>query len=364
VHDGHVAVYGGLVPGPHRLPSLDGLRALSIGLVLLGHVQGTVGFGFLPKWAQVEFGNIGVRVFFVISGYLITTLLVRELQKTQTISIGKFYFRRAFRIFPAFYVNVAVVSLLNNLALVPLKPGDVLHAATYTMNYHYDRAWTLGHMWSLSVEEQFYLGWPLLLMLLGKRRGFLAALAVVALAPIVRVATLRLHISPQAGIGESFQTVADSIAVGCVLACSIRQLEVSPKYTAFQGSRAFLLVPLLALGTAVGMEHGSTTVSLGVGETCLNVCIALIIHHCIRYPESPTGRALNAAPLVYVGTLSYSLYLWQQIFLNRTSTQSFTSFPLNIVLAVACALVSFHFVEKPFLRWREVGERKLFGARV
>ncbi|MGO8994521.1 MAG: acyltransferase family protein [Polyangiaceae bacterium] len=344
-------------PSRARLPSLDGLRALSISLVLFGHLQGTAHFGRLPRWAQLEYGNIGVRVFFVISGYLITTLLLRELEKSGTISISEFYVRRAFRIFPAFYAYLAVVAVLGALGVVALRPGDILHASTYTTNYHYDRAWSLGHMWSLAVEEQFYLGWPLLLFLLGKRRGLFVALGVIVLAPVVRVATLHLHLGPQAGIGESFQTVADSIAAGCVLACVIGELEASPRYTAFQRSRAFVLVPLFALAVAVVSQHGSTTLSLAFGETCLNLSIALIIHYGIRHPESPAGRVLNLRPLVYVGTLSYSLYLWQQLFLNRSSTQWFAAFPLNIALAAACAVISFHFVEQPFLRWREARRR-------
>jgi peptidoglycan/LPS O-acetylase OafA/YrhL len=347
---------------PLRLPSLDGLRALSIGLVLLGHIQGTAGAGRLPPWAQLEFGIIGVRVFFIISGYLITTLLLRELERSGTISIGKFYFRRAFRIFPAFYIYVAVVALLSAAGVVALRPGDVLHAATYTTNYHYDRAWTLGHMWSLAVEEQFYLGWPVLILLLGKRRGFLAASAVLVAAPVVRVVSLRWHLGPEEGIGESFQTVADSIATGCVLACVIVRLEASTAYTSFQRSAWFAAVPVFALAVAVAMIHGSATLGMAIGETALNLCIVLIIHRCIRYPDTRVGRFLNLRPLVYVGTLSYSLYLWQQIFLNRKSTQVFASFPLNLALAVGCAILSFNLIEKPFLRWRELSEPKIFGA--
>ncbi len=144
----------------------------------------------------------------------------------------------------------------------------------------------------------------------------------------------------------------------------IRRLEASEAYTNFQRSPAFVVVPLLALGVALGIEHGSATLGLAFGETALNVCIALIVHYAIRYPETPVGRLLNVRPLVYMGTLSYSLYLWQQIFLNRKEPQFYTAFPLNLALAVVCAVVSFHFIEQPFLRWRELLEPKIFGAKV
>jgi peptidoglycan/LPS O-acetylase OafA/YrhL len=138
-------VSGGLAISS-RIPSLDGLRAISIALVLFGHLLG--GRGFIraaPPVNAVDYGNLGVRVFFVISGYLISTILFSEMHERGTLSLAKFYFRRAFRIFPAFYANIAVMSELASLGYAALRPGDVLHAATYTMNYHHDRAWTLGH---------------------------------------------------------------------------------------------------------------------------------------------------------------------------------------------------------------------------
>jgi peptidoglycan/LPS O-acetylase OafA/YrhL len=247
---------------------------------------------------------------------------------------------------------------MAGVGLATLKPGDLLHAVTYTTNYHYDRAWDLGHMWSLSVEEQFYLAWPLTVLAFGGRSAGRIALGVTALAPVIRLVSLRFHIGPQAGIGESFQTVADAIAIGCVLACFIKDLEANAKYVAFQRSPAFILVPLFALVLAVLGHHGSATLDVAVGESCLNTCIALILHYCIRYPDGRVGKFLNLRPIAYVGSLSYSLYLWQQLFFNRHESRAFASFPLNVALAFTCAVVSFHFVEKPFLRLRERIEAK------
>ncbi len=346
---------------PGRIPSLDGLRAISIGLVLFSHVSG--GHGALtigPPLSAVDYGNVGVRIFFVISGYLISSILFAELGKRGTISLPRFYFRRAFRIFPAFYAYVGVVFVLASLGCAALRPGDVLHAITYTTNYHQDRAWALGHTWSLAVEEQFYLLWPLVLLVLGKRRGLTLAAAFVLFAPVIRVATRMLHLGPSEGVGETFQTVGDAIAVGCLLAGYSGELHRWSRYVAFRSSRYFFLVPVVGiLGAATGHHP---RVSDAIGEPLLNVCIALTVDRCVQTTEGRVGRFLNWGPLAFVGTLSYSLYLWQQPFLDRHSTAGFAVFPLNLGLAVAAALLSYYLVERPFLRWRERLEPTVFNG--
>lgn len=250
----------------------------------------------------------------------------------------------------------------DHLGIVSLRPGGLLHAVTYTTNYHYDRSWYLGHLWSLAVEEQFYMLWPALLLLLGRGRGLaLAALFVVA-APFVRIATLKLGLGPQAGIGESFQTVGDSIAAGCLLAGFRKRLEASTLYMKLLDSPAFVLVPATAVACAFVPY---TSVDLLVGMTVQNLAIAATVHHAIRHHESMVGRFLNARVPVYIGTLSYSLYLWQQIFLHHGEKSALdTPAPLNLAIATAAALVSFYVIEQPCSRWRERLEPHLFPKRV
>jgi peptidoglycan/LPS O-acetylase OafA/YrhL len=347
---------------PSRIPSLDGLRAISISLVLFEHLRGGAGFVPVPPAiGALDYGNFGVRVFFVISGYLISSILFAEMRKRGTPSLAKFYFRRAFRIFPAFYANIAVMVVLASLGYAALRPGDVLHAATYTTNYHHDRAWTLGHTWSLAVEEQFYVLWPVILLLLGKKRGLHAAAGFVLLAPVIRVATRIFHLGPQEGVGETFQTVGDAIAVGCLLAGYRDVLHASRRYLALQESPFFFLVPVLAVLAALTHDH--PLVSGALGESTIDVCIALTIDYCIRNARGRIGRVLNWGPLAFVGTLSYSLYLWQQLFMNPRSTAPFAVFPVNLALAFGAALLSYYLVERPFLRWRERLEPRIFRAQ-
>src|SRR5262245_853543 len=202
-----------------RIPSLDGLRAISIGLVLIAHLAGTRNFPLSAATGNFwGFGEFGVRVFFVISGFLITGLLMQELARDGSIHLGRFYVRRTLRIFPPYYTLLLALGVASFSGLLTLAPHDLAHGATYTSNYYLDRSWFLGHTWSLSVEEQFYLLWPAVLLLTGLRRGFFVAAAVVALSPVIRVAEWELFRSAGGGVGMRFETVADSIATGCLFA--------------------------------------------------------------------------------------------------------------------------------------------------
>jgi len=351
--------------GKGRIASLDGLRALSIGMVLFAHVCGTRYFVSLVALRR-DLGNVGVRVFFVISGFLITTLLLQEFTATKTISLKMFYLRRTFRIFPCAYTYILVMFLLYWSGFVALAPRDFMHAATYTVNYERVRPWYLIHLWSLSVEEQFYFIWPAILLFLRPRRGLWFAASVLVLAPLARFGMWYLTPDLRWNIGTGFQTNADALAAGCVLAGIRTWLWAQPAYLKFQKSQAFLLVPVLAaLGAALlyASRPPLLLVSCLIGQTVLNIAIALLIDWCVRHHASPFGRFLNWKPMVFVGVLSYSLYLWQEPFLYRLSDAVINRFPLNLSLAFLAAIASYYLVERPFLSLRRRLENRLARPR-
>lgn len=335
---------------PGRIRSLDGLRAVAILLVLLAHLPHSLEHP--PAWAEhlAPLGMLGVRVFFVISGFLISTLLFAELEKSGDISLKKFYFRRTLRIFPAFYVYVAAMALAALLGWVVLRPNDLLAAVTYTTNYHRDRSWYLGHAWSLSVEEQFYLLWPFVIKRFGAKRALMVAAAAVLTLPLVRVGTSVLFPEARPGIGETFFTVADAMATGCLLAGFRRRLLELPAYVRALSSRLFVLVPFGVL--AVHFVPYALPSWL-VGETLENLGIALTIHALIDVRNGLAVRALNLGPIAFVGTLSYSLYLWQQPFFRLRADAWFTQFPVNLVALAGAALLSYYLVERPMLALRQ-----------
>ena len=334
-------------PDPRRIHSLDGLRAFSILLVVIGHVAGTVN---APAWLTPlhKLGNFGVTIFFVISGFLITHLLLEEMAREGRISLKGFYLRRIARIFPAFYFYILCVLIAHHFGYLSLLPGDLLHASTFTMNYHHERAWALNHTWSLAVEEQFYLLWPFALLALGLRRALTGAVLFLLAAPVIRaVMWYGLEVSPSAMTRE-FQAVGDALAAGCCLAVVYRRGIATPRWF---HSAWFLLVPLSLFAVPAALYLFDPGLFYVFGQSYTYLAAAVLIWRCITSEGDLAHRILNQKAIAWLGTLSYSLYLWQEPFLNSWSTQWFTHWPVNLLLAFVCAVLSFYLVERPAHRF-------------
>lgn len=331
----------------NRLPSLDGLRALSIALVLIGHLSGTRGFHRL--YPIGDYAHLGVVVFFVISGYLITRLLLQEHAKFGRVSLRNFYARRALRLLPAAYTFILCVVLLWVAGLIHLSARDIWHALTYTVNFEVDRVWYIGHLWSLSVEEQFYLLWPIAFVLLLPRRATWAAFAAFLIGPATRLAmVVLLRGSPIRDL-EIFPMVADSLATGCLLALTGKWLETQNWYLR-------LFKPVIAIGMLLSVFVINYLMGWGIvfvfGTSVINVFLAILIHRSVYCHRDWFGQFLNYRPVAFIGVLSYSLYLWQQLFINRSSASWVCAFPFNLIFAVAAALASYYLLERPLLGLR------------
>jgi peptidoglycan/LPS O-acetylase OafA/YrhL len=360
---------------PGRIPSLDGLRALSILLVIFGHAVTTPG---APSWLErpafSSLGNVGVRFFFLISGFLITTLLLRDLQRYGRIRMRQFYERRAFRILPAVLCYIGVIWTLYLVGLLDLRYHitshrhvdtalpDLIYALTFTSNYQLDYNWYFNHLWSLSVEEQFYLLWPLTLAGLGPQRGLRVAAAALALAPLLRTVMFVFGAGPEIAYTREFQAVADALATGCVTAMLHNRLSASPRFLSWlRAWGAPVGLGLVAAGYGVALVSRPTAYLLG--QSAANLGIALLIQFAVRHPGSALGRLLNLRAVVAVGVLSYSLYLWQEPFLFFRNQAWLGSFPQNIAWSFVAATASYLLVERPFLRLKDrLGAAKEGGA--
>ena len=335
-----------------RIRALDGLRGCAIALVLLAHLAGTAGFPIDRSEAAGRLGDLGVKIFFVLSGYLITRLLHQEHRRTRTIDLRRFYIRRALRIFPAAYTFVLAIAVARSFDWIQVDWRDVVASATYTMNFRVEPGWWLGHTWSLSVEEQFYVLWPLLVLLAPAMRRGTGALLICAVIPVARAAILAFVPAMGEGVERSFLTACDGFAVGAFVALARERLEQIPLY---QRLVAWPATPALAIALALPLNllQHHPLVYYALVQPVLYAGIALVVHHCVYRPEGGAGRLLARSALVRLGAVSYSLYLWQQPFLNWRSTGVLQTFPVNLLLAGACASLSYYFVERTALNVRE-----------
>ena len=291
-------------------------------------------------WALANcYGKVGLRIFYVLSGFLITHLLLRERDKAGRISLKNFYLRRAYRILPAAYLYMIVVTALFH---ADFQVKDIVLAFTYLSSYSTYIPHNLSHLWSLSVEEQFYLLWPAVMAAAAVRERKVA-IAVAIAAPIVRLILL----TGGWGNGPLFPvaTSIDALAMGCLLALVQVRLE---RWRALFAHRHFWivwimtgLIPLLDL-----TRHGRTYQVAGV--PLLHLGIALCMQNAIvrRY------RVLNASVPVWIGSISYSLYLWHRPFDDPSSQAWYTLFPANLILMLGASVVSYYVVERPILNLR------------
>jgi peptidoglycan/LPS O-acetylase OafA/YrhL len=262
----------------------------------------------------------------VISGYLITSLLRREFERTETISLWHFYFRRTLRIFPPFYFFLAVMGVIWLVGWIPQDWRSFLAAATYT--YALDphaTSYFIAHSWSLSIGEIFYLFWSLAFLIGHRRRNALwLAFAIILSMPVIRVALYFIAASLRGRENYMVQGWIDTVMVGCVLAL----LKGRAKWESFHLSwlngwtaEALGIVGLFLMPALLEIlpRPLSSFVGLGIKPGVSAACIGAVIVYLVEHPESFAGRILNNPAVRHIGVMSYSLYLWQQLFtLPRT----------------------------------------------
>jgi peptidoglycan/LPS O-acetylase OafA/YrhL len=322
-------------------------------MVLISHAsisRDAIARPFWPLLMLASNGELGVDLFFVISGYLITGLLLNEMSRTGGISLGDFYLRRAFRILPACYTFLGTLVILNALGVISISLKGLLGAMFFVRNYMVSvngADWATAQCWSLSVEEQFYLLWPLALILLSRRQATWLAVGLIAAAPLSRVITYFSLPGLRWEIIYMTHTRVDTLMFGCLAAL----LSGSG---AFQCSvhRAFALrLPLLATVWVWVVSPLLRFVFEGyymltVGYTLEGIGIVLVVIWVVEHPESLAGQLLNSRPLMHLGILSYSMYLWQQWLMRYP-------IPGSLVAVLIAAECSYFLVERPFLRLRQ-----------
>jgi peptidoglycan/LPS O-acetylase OafA/YrhL len=337
------------LPRAEHLPALDGLRAVAVFVVISYHAGVMQG---VP-------GDLGVTLFFVLSGFLITWLLAREFAATGSISIRSFYARRALRIFPAYYVFI-LFSLAVDTALGHRWSRALIAVAfTYLVNYYNaflgHPTTSIAHAWSLAVEEQFYLLWPLACLALLRRSKKTAAYGVVIVIVLTLVwrSTLYLFLhAPVSYVYNAFDTRCDSLAIGCFLALS---LDTRWFRVAQQKIQSSPLLPLVTLA-AIWLSHhfGTSAYHYTVGMTIDATLLAVFMVQMLGLSVRPLWSWLDHPIARWLGRISYPSYLYHQWGLS-VGTRLLPHAPQLLIFAAGYAATlcfafgSYRIVERPFL---------------
>jgi peptidoglycan/LPS O-acetylase OafA/YrhL len=338
------------------LPTLDGLRAVAVIIVIIAHLNHRVFKSELID-TIIPTGNLGVYIFFVLSGFLITTLLLKEKVKTGTISLTSFYRRRFFRIIPVAYLFLLVVMLLKVVFALPITWAQVGFCFLFfrSMEGNFNRPF-VGHFWSLSYEEQYYLMYPIVLK--KSLKLFLALIGLVLLLQFFYGIPYLYHHVQFPGkkiIYRLFIHSFDGLAIGSLFAVLMFQKIIKPLHSKYLG-----LINLLLIASFIFLHALPINFPVKIFSSSL---IALFIMFNI-HPNNKTifYTFLNWKPMVFLGQLSYSIYIWQQLFTMDLpwagKSTLLDSIWLNLVVLFIVAYCSYNFYEKFFFRFKQAKSSK------
>jgi peptidoglycan/LPS O-acetylase OafA/YrhL len=332
-------------------PSLDGLRGIAIIMVVFLHLRYDPTFFY----ETIFNGALGVLIFFVLSGFLISTLCIKEKVVTKNISLKNFYIRRALRIFPVAYLYIIVIIILNYVFKLRISYISILGAALYLMNFSsyfrkYHSSWHTDHFWSLSVEEQFYLFIPFILK--KKFKVYLWVILSIAFVIPLIVCLQYFYVSLNNAIFYAFTHYLikfQSIAVGCLFSVFAFKYSFNTRFS----NKTKVITNIVAIFLLLAMKYDDffclRNVLAGFASSFL---IGYIIITNITPADDFIFKFLNAKILKTIGVLSYSIYLWQEIFTShdRSLPNFMVAFPYNIVCIITVSCLSYYFYERFFLQ--------------
>jgi peptidoglycan/LPS O-acetylase OafA/YrhL len=319
----------------NRIPTLDGWRGIAVVLVLFDHIRSAIEHVDAPTWMHPS--QHGVTIFFVLSGFLITSKLLEA-----PIDLRRFYIRRFFRLMPVAWTYLAVMLLLGHFAHMPIAPPAAVFASLFFYRNYLVIPFGAStfHFWSLSIEEQFYLVWPCILLLAGARRCLW-----IAPAGAIGIAFFRLlnwsHYNSSIFNCQT-QARADALLIGCFLALALHEPRL--RALALQWSKVWAVPALAVLGYC--MAH---FVQLAPLTEC--VSIAALIAASVLHPKSIFAWPLTTKALALLGTVSYSLYVWQEIFMLLMPAHGAVLILLNLFVMCLFVFASYEYVERPLTRF-------------
>ncbi|MEO7040229.1 MAG: acyltransferase [Gemmatimonadaceae bacterium] len=338
-----------LVARARHLPALDGLRAVAVFIVIAYHAELIQG---IP-------GDLGVTLFFVLSGFLITWLLLREFASTGSISIRAFYTRRALRIFPAYYMFILFSLALDTARGHRWSLGLISVAFTYLVNYYNaflgHPTTSIAHAWSLAVEEQFYLLWPLACLALLHRSRAVArrTVGIVIVAVVLWRSALYLFLhAPASYVYNAFDTRCDALAIGCFIALSSEESWFASLERRIRSSSLLPLVPIALI--LLFRHYSSLAYHYSVGMTVDAVLIALFMIQMLGLSTTRLWSWLDHPITRTLGLISYPCYLYHAWGLSVGEKllphgPKVLTFAVGYAATLCMAWGSFKIIERPFL---------------
>jgi peptidoglycan/LPS O-acetylase OafA/YrhL len=354
-------------PAEQRIAVLDGWRGISILLVIAGHLLdyrylSTSTTDFQYRLVEVV-STSGVCIFFTISGFIIVSLAIREHERTGAFSTVGFYIRRCFRILPPFWVYLACVAILAALGFISQRSDQTLLALGFVCNLPgADCGMFAGHVWSLAYEEQFYILLPFLMWWQRPRRTLPFLLAFLISVPFLVRALHLGHVGFLAAHGAFYFSLICAGAFCAAYRDWIRRLAMM-RYSNYASAAAILALIGMWVLDAAGHSELALPVLQRARADIIPVleplCIAWLVAGSV-YQSSYLTRLLEWAPLNFIGTISFSLYLWQALFINSPASYPLKSVLLFPPLMFVCAAVSYWLIERPCVR---LGKRVLESPR-
>lgn len=318
--------------------------------VVVGHVISNRA----PRAVGVDAVNVaalGVQIFFVLSGFLITTLLVREQERTGRISVRNFYIRRILRLWAPLYAMLLGMALLGAVGASAVTSDEILAAGLHIFNYSGIRTSTVGHVWSLAVEEHFYLLFPAAFVFLRRRALIRVCGTAVILSPFVRMASYVLAPGSRDLASQQTHNRIDALLIGCLLSLcwTSPQLQRILRWGTRHGLLIAGLAVLAATVRAESIWHGRFM--FPVGYTLQALIIAVVIGG-LQLKEGWLRRRLDGRVLVRLGVISYSVYLWQQIFTQGDTGHWWTLLPIALLGPILVGELSYRLIEAPLAKVR------------
>jgi peptidoglycan/LPS O-acetylase OafA/YrhL len=329
------------------MPQLDGIRAFAVIFVILSHW-----FAPFTSSGYIPYGELGVMLFFVLSGFLITGILLRykygivTKQNTTGFYLKKFFTRRALRIFPIYYLTIALVLIFSPA----IFEGQAIWHCLYLSNFYFvlvKHEWQqpVSHWWSLAVEEQFYLIWPSIILFVNHKYLSTCILVLIVVAPIFRQLVLPdtymyKYLTP---------SCFDALGIGALLALHYEKIE-----HVLTTKRVYVLI-ILAMLTVAFFTKYTFTFSRATDRLFMSLFAFLLIFKASKGFTGVLGAILTHPVIIYIGKISYGLYLYHKLL----PLFNYNNYPvagmqlLRIALLLSIASLSYFLIEKPILRFKQ-----------